>query len=159
MPIQLGRLIRARERAVAIRTMLEQRVAFRDLWFPDFPISDHPGLAVVMGEIWMGHFQGRPHTLTTLSQKCKMARNTVRDRVEVLLDVGVIRVDGHYYALNEEGANSPERLQKWKYIVGGLVESGQMICAAVNDDTIEMESWRQPSKSDESAVGKLKIPA
>ncbi|MEY9235425.1 hypothetical protein ABIF78_007748 [Bradyrhizobium japonicum] len=97
LPIPLA--IPAERRALA-RMYIDLSLAFHATMFPPgaTPSELDANLAVVAVVVMLGHAEGRPMNTREVASEINVARETARDRLNVLDKLGLIkRIDGRYY--------------------------------------------------------------
>jgi len=95
-----------RERAHLGRSLLNFMRIVRDAHTPDLTLGEVGDLLFTALEVFIGHAFQRPMLLSELSRNLELPRNSVRRKVQRLIEIGLVeRIDNRYYMTAK--ANAP----------------------------------------------------
>jgi biotin operon repressor len=95
-----------RERAHLGRSLLNFMRIVRDAHTPDLTLGEVGDLLFTALEVFIGHAFERPMLLSELSRNLELPRNSVRRKVQRLIEIGLVeRIDNRYYMTAK--ANAP----------------------------------------------------
>src|SRR5215467_12284786 len=95
-----------RERALLGRSLLNFMRIVRDAHTPDLTLGEVGDLLFTALEVFIGHAFQRPMLLSELSRNLELPRNSVRRKVQRLIEIGLVeRIDNRYYMTAK--ANAP----------------------------------------------------
>jgi len=87
-----------RERAHLGRSLLNFMRIVRDAHAPDLTLGEVGDLLFTAIEVFVGHAFERPMDLSELSRNLEMPRDTVRRKLQRLIEIGLVeRIDHRYY--------------------------------------------------------------
>ena len=87
-----------RERAQLGRSLLNFMRIVRDAHAPDLTLGEVGDLLFTAIEVFVGHAFERPMDLSELSRNLEMSRDTVRRKLQRLIEIGLVeRIDHRYY--------------------------------------------------------------
>ena len=87
-----------RERAHLGRSLLNFIRIARDAHAPDLTLGEVGDLLFTAIEVFIGHAFERPVVLSELSRNLELPRNSVRRKVQRLIEIGLVeRIDHRYY--------------------------------------------------------------
>ena len=95
-----------RERAHLGRSLLNFMRIVRDAHAPDLTLGEIGDLLFTAIEVFIGHAFERPMLLSELSRNLELPRNSVRRKVQRLIEIGLVEcIDNRYYMTAK--ANAP----------------------------------------------------
>src|SRR5262249_28411033 len=95
-----------RERAHLGRSLLNFMRIVRDAHTPDLTLGEVGDLLFTALEVFIGHAFERPMLLSELSRNLELPRNSVRRKVQRLIEIGLVEfIDNRYYMTAK--ANAP----------------------------------------------------
>ena len=95
-----------RERAHLGRSLLNFMRIVRDAHAPNLTLGEVGDLLFTAIEVFVGHAFERPMLLSELSRNLELPRNSVRRKVQRLIEIGLVeRIDNRYYMTAK--ANAP----------------------------------------------------
>ena len=95
-----------RERAHLGRSLLNFMRIVRDAHTPDLTLGEVGDLLFTALEVFIGHAFQRPMLLSELSRNLELPRNSVRRKVQRLIEIGLVEcIDNRYYMTAK--ANAP----------------------------------------------------
>jgi DNA-binding transcriptional ArsR family regulator len=87
-----------RERAHLGRALINFMRIVRDAHAPDLTLGEVGDLLFTALEVFIGHAFERPMALSELSRNLELPRDTVRRKLQRLIEIGLVeRIDQHYY--------------------------------------------------------------
>src|SRR5499433_4587183 len=127
-----------RQRAYLGRSLLNFMRIARDAHAPDLTLGEVGDLLFTALEVFIGHAFERPMVLSELSRNLELPRNSVRRKVQRLIEIGLVeRIDNRYYMTAK--ANAP--LQR-EVLLAHLRNMQSAIKEVSKMDTAGLKSWR-----------------
>ncbi len=104
--VMVAALQYGRERAHLGRLLLNFMRIARDAHAPDLTLGEVGDLLFTALEVFIGHAFERPMALSELSRNLEMPRNTVRRKLQRLIEIGLVECIDHRYYMTAK-ANAP----------------------------------------------------
>jgi len=95
-----------RERAHLGRSLLNFMRIARDAHTPDLTLGEVGDLLFTAIEVFIGHAFERPMALSELARNLELPRNTVRGKLQRLIEIGLVECIDHRYYMTGK-ANAP----------------------------------------------------
>jgi hypothetical protein len=131
-----GSIARPQQRLALVRTILDLTDRFRDLCLPDHPRGHNVEAVLIGGAVLLGHVQGRPMTVSNLSDYLDISRTTTARKLGPLIKSRTLRRSGDIYLVNEDWINSQTILGRMDAIGARVFVGARELEEAANMDAV-----------------------